>query len=120
MHGWIYLSLAIACEICGTTCLKLSQGFTKIVPSVLLFVFYGGTLTAMSMAVKHLEIGVVYAVWSGVGTAVVTLIGIAVFQESLSAVKIFSILLIIAGVVGLQLSGKAPTKDATAWVEKEL
>ena len=119
MHGWLFLALAIACEICGTTCVKLSQGFTRLVPSVLLFVFYGGTLTAMSFAVKHLEIGLVYAVWSGVGTAVVTLIGIAVFQETLSAAKIFSILLIIAGVVGLQFASKAPAKEPVSWADKE-
>ncbi len=108
MIGWFYLALAIACEIAGTTCMKLSESFTRLVPSVLVFILYGGTLAAMTMAMKYLEIGLVYAVWSGVGTAIIAMIGIVVFNESLSAPKIACIALIIAGVVGLNLASQPP------------
>ena len=113
MIGWFYLALAIACEISGTTCMKLSQSFTKLVPSVLLFIFYGGTLAAMTMAMRYLEIGLVYAVWSGVGTAIVAAIGILVFHESVSVAKIACLALIIVGVVGLNLTSK-PLSSASS------
>src|SRR5688500_14968403 len=100
MKGWLFLALAIACEISGTTCMKLSHSFTRLVPSILLFVFYGGTLAGMTMAMKYLEIGLVYAVWSGVGTAVVTIIGIVLFHESVSVIKVACVAIIIVGVVG--------------------
>ena len=106
MRGWVFLAIAIACEISGTTCMKLSHSFTKLVPSVLLFVFYGGTLASMTVAMKYLEIGLVYAVWSGVGTAVVALIGILAFHESATLFKFACIALIITGVVGLNMASK--------------
>lgn len=101
---WLYLSIAILLEVFGTTCMKLSNGFERILPSIGVGVFYLGSMGMMIMAVKSLEIGVVYAIWSGVGTAVITAIGIAWFGESLSLMKLGSIALIILGVVGLQLS----------------
>ena len=101
---WLYLIVAIALEVAGTTCMKLSNGFEHILPSVGVGVFYLASMGAMIMAVKSLEIGVVYAIWSGVGTAVITTIGIIYFGESFSLIKVGSIALIILGVVGLQLS----------------
>lgn len=111
MKGWIFLAMAIACEISGTTCMKLSHGFTRPWPSVLMFVFYGGTLACMNVAISSLEMGLVYAVWSGAGTAIVAAIGILFFQESLTATKIFCVVLIIVGVVGLNLSSQTPAKE---------
>jgi small multidrug resistance pump len=118
MLGWLFLAFAIALEICGTTCMKLSHSFTRPAPSILLFLFYGCSLAMMTLAMRYLEIGVVYAVWSGVGTAVVAVIGVAMFQESVSAAKIICILLIVAGVVGLQLSSRPPTAQGVTWAEK--
>lgn len=117
MKGWLFLAGAIAFEISGTTCMKLSQSFTRLVPSVLVFVFYAGTLVCMTIAMKYLEIGIVYAVWSGVGTAVVTLIGIAVFHESATLFKFVCIGLIIVGVVGLNLA--SPAADGAKEGESE-
>jgi small multidrug resistance pump len=119
MRGWIFLALAIACEISGTTCMKLSHSFTRLVPSVLLFIFYGATLVNMTIAMKYLEIGLVYAVWSGVGTAVVAVIGIAVFHESLSVAKVACIAMIIGGVVGLNLASKPPAPSTETPIEEE-
>ena len=102
MLYWSCLALAIALEIAGTTSMKLSQGFTHPLPSALLFVFYALSFALMTVAVKRIDMSVSYAIWSGVGTAVITLIGVYAFGETLSAVQIASIALIIAGVIGLR------------------
>ncbi len=106
MYGF-YLAMAIVLEVSGTTCMKLSEGFTRLTPSVLVFVLYGMSFSLMILALKKMELGVVYAIWSGVGTALIALIGIAWFQESMSLLKIVSILFIVLGVVGLRLSQMA-------------
>jgi small multidrug resistance pump len=64
-----YLILAILMEVTGTTCVKLSEGFTRLFPSVLIFVFYGSSLGFLGLALKVVDLGVAYAVWSGVGIA---------------------------------------------------
>jgi small multidrug resistance pump len=104
--SWLYLLAAILLEVCGTTCMKLSQGFTRLAPSVLLFVFYAVSFAAVTLAVKRIEIGTAYAIWSGLGTALIALIGIAWFQESLGFLKLASLALIILGIVGLHLSAQ--------------
>ena len=102
--SWIYLFLAIILEVSGTTCMKLSQGFTKVWPSILLFVFYGLCFSFLTLALKEIEISVAYAVWSGMGTALIATIGILYFREPVTVIKITSLGLIIAGVIGLNLS----------------
>ena len=104
--GWFYLLLAIAFEVTGTTFMKLSDGFSKLGPSIAMFIFYILSLSALSFALKKIEVGTAYAIWSGLGTALITIIGIIIFKESLSILKIISIILIIIGVVGLQLSAE--------------
>ena len=101
---WIYLLIAIVFEVAGTTCMKLSEGFARILPSIGVGVFYLTSTSMMILAVKSLEIGMVYAIWSGLGTAIITAIGIAYFGESFSYAKLVFITLIIVGVIGLQLS----------------
>ena len=103
MHHWFYLAGAIIFEVAGTTSMKLSEGFTKLVPSVLLFVFYSASFVALTFALRKIELSVAYAVWSGVGTALVVAIGICYFRETATTLKFISILLIIIGVVGLNL-----------------
>jgi small multidrug resistance pump len=103
MH-WLYLALAIVMEVLGTTCMKLSEGFARIVPSVMVFVFYGACFSLMILALKRIDLSVTYAIWSGLGTALIALIGIVYFQESVSLLKVGSIVLIVLGVVGLHLS----------------
>ncbi|WP_071517427.1 multidrug efflux SMR transporter [Geitlerinema sp. PCC 9228] len=100
MH-WLYLILAIALEVCGTTAMKFSQGFTKALPSLLLFVFYGLAFTLLTLALKKIELSVAYAMWSGLGTALIAIVGIYWFQESMTLVKFLSLVAIVAGVVGL-------------------
>lgn len=104
---WTYLILAILFEVSGTTCMKLSQGFTKTVPSILLFVFYTLSFGMLTLALKKLDVSVAYAVWSGMGTALIATIGVLWFKEPVTALKLISLGLIIIGVVGLNLSGGA-------------
>ncbi|WP_083389663.1 multidrug efflux SMR transporter [Trichormus sp. NMC-1] len=101
--SWVYLIIAIIFEVFGTTCMKLSEEFTKIVPSIFIFVFYGLCLIFLTLSLRKLEVSIVYAVWSGLGTIVITSIGIVWFRESFTLVKLISILLILVGVIGLNL-----------------
>jgi small multidrug resistance pump len=102
--SWIYLILAIVFEVSGTTCMKVAEGFTRLLPSVLIFVFYGMSLTFLTLTLKKIEVSVAYAVWSALGTALIALIGIMWFRETLNLLKVASLALIILGVVGLHLS----------------
>ncbi|MBI3652511.1 MAG: multidrug efflux SMR transporter [Acidobacteria bacterium] len=104
---WIYLVLAIVLEVSGTTCMKLSTGFTKALPSVLMFVFYAASFSLLTLALKKIDVSLAYAVWSGMGTALIATIGVLWFNEPLTAVKLISLALIITGVIGLNLSGGA-------------
>jgi len=103
MQNFIFLALAIAAEIVATSSLKTSYGFTRLWPSMLTIVAYGVAFYLLSQTLKRMEIGVVYAIWSGAGTAAMALVGYWFFQESMSAVKAVSITLIVLGVIGLNL-----------------
>jgi small multidrug resistance pump len=107
MIYWLALSGAIVLEVAGTTSMKLSQGFSRPLPSLLLFVFYGMSFTLMTIAVKKIDMSVSYAIWSGVGTALIAMIGFGWFKEPLTTLKIVSIVLIVAGVFGLNASVRA-------------
>jgi small multidrug resistance pump len=101
MHHWLYLAAAILFEVAGTTSMKLAQGFTRPLPSVLIFVFYALAFVALTLTLKKMDISVAYSVWSGVGTALIAAIGIFWFQEPLTPVRLACIALIVIGVVGL-------------------
>jgi small multidrug resistance pump len=102
--SWIYLIAAILFEVSGTTCMKLSQGFTRLVPSVLIFVFYGLCFSCLTLALKRTEVSVAYSVWAGLGTVLIAIIGIIWFRESATFIKLLSIALIVAGVIGINAS----------------
>ena len=101
---WAWLLAAIICEVIGTTSLKLSYGFSKLFPSISTVFFYGLSFFSLSLALKSLDIGIAYSIWSGLGTAIVAIIGVYLFGEPYGTLKTISILLIIIGVVGLNLS----------------
>ncbi len=102
---WLLLVAAILFEVGGTTCMKLSYGFSRLLPSVLIFVFYVISFGSLTWVLKRIDVSVAYAVWSGLGTAVVAVIGILWFHESLNAMKVASLGCIILGVIGLHFSG---------------
>ncbi|MBO7747138.1 multidrug efflux SMR transporter [Paenibacillus sp. MWE-103] len=102
--GWLLLGLAIALELSGTVSMKLSESFTRVVPSVLMFLFYGASFTLLNFALGYLEVSLVYAVWSGVGIVLIAIAGYFVFGEKLPMSSLLWIGVIVAGVIGLNIS----------------
>lgn len=107
MHPALWLALAIGSEIIATVSLKLSNGFTRPLPSVVVVLGYAMSFYALSISLRSIPLGVVYAIWSGVGTAAIVVIGLFLFRETLDAVKVVGIGLIITGVVVLNGVGTA-------------
>jgi small multidrug resistance pump len=103
---WILLSVAILFEVAGITSMKLSRGFAELLPSIGVFVFYLCSAAAVILALKRLELSVAYAIWSGVGTAITAMIGVAYFREPMTAIKIASLALVVIGVAGLSFASK--------------
>ena len=103
---WILLSFAILSELGGSTCMKLSRGFTNLWASVFTFVFWGISFTIFIFALKHFDLSFIYALWAGIGILLVSLIGMTFFREPVNLMKIISILVIVTGVVMLNLSDK--------------
>lgn len=103
--AWIALAVSIILEVAGTTSLKLSDGFSRLTPSILVCVFYGISFYAFAHAIKKIDLGTAYAVWAGSGTALVAIVGFIWFQDSVTALKILSLGLIVAGVAGLNYAG---------------
>ncbi len=102
--AWILLIIAILLEVCGTTCMKLSHGFTRGLPSVLMFIFYAGCFTVFTYAVKTIEVSTAYAIWCALGAALIAIIGCVFFKESVNTLKIVGLVLVIAGVTALKVA----------------
>jgi small multidrug resistance pump len=100
---WLYLALGIVFEVLGTVCMKFAEGFSKLWPSVFVFVFYGLSLGLLVLVLEKFEVSIAYAVWASAGTALIAAIGVIFFNEPLTITKTVSILLIIAGILGLEL-----------------
>lgn len=107
--AWMLLAAAIVFEVCGTVCMRLSLGFTQWLPSVLIFVFYACAFALNTLVVRTLDLSIVYAVWSGVGTVATAMIGFWYFKESATALKLASISLIVVGVIGLHAASRMPS-----------
>ena len=105
--AYLQLGIAIIAEVIGTSFLKASEGFTKPIPTLIMLVGYLVAFYALSLTLKTLPVGVVYATWSGVGIALITLIGYFVFSQTLDWVAILGISLIILGVLILNLFSKS-------------
>ncbi|RDI48825.1 DMT family transporter [Aquicella lusitana] len=99
---WFYLVLAIFTEVAGTTAMKLSNGFARFEPSLLIFFFYALSLLFLTLSLKRLEIGFAYAIWSGLGTFLIFLVSVAFFHEPMTVLKTLSLGCIIIGVTGLK------------------
>ena len=102
MH-YVYLLLAVFAETVGTTALQASQQFTKLGPSVLVVVAYGISFWLLALTLKFMPVGVVYALWSGLGIVFIALIGFWVFHQKLDLAAMLGIGLIIAGIVVIQM-----------------
>ena len=108
MKAYLFLALAIGAEVIATSALKASEGFSRPAWALVSTSGYLVAFGALAMALKNIPLGVAYAIWSGVGIALLTLIGWIVYQQRLSFTALLGIALIIAGVLILQLSLKRP------------
>jgi small multidrug resistance pump len=105
-YAWLLLAASVAAEVAGTIALRFADGFTRPGPSVAVGLCYAGAIWLMAMAVKHLEVGLTYAVWAGSGTALTALLGVLWFGESSSPLRVAGLACIVVGVIVLNLSAK--------------
>ena len=109
MPVWAWLGGAILLEVIGTTALQQSAQFTRLIPTVIMAVCYGLAFYALSVVVQYMPMGVVYAIWSGAGIALISLIGVAFLGQHLDHAALAGIALIAAGVVVINMfSGAGP------------
>lgn len=106
MSGFIYLTMAIVAEVIATTMLKASEGFTRLWPSLVVVVGYGVAFWGLSMVVKTMPLGIVYAIWSGMGIVLVSIAAVFVYQQKLDWPAVLGMGLIIAGVLVINLLSK--------------
>lgn len=103
--AWLILIVSGFLEAGWAVSLKLSHGFTRLWPTVSFAIFAAASLAGLALALRQLPVGPAYAAWTGIGAAVTAIIGMVWLQDGVSVLKIVSIVLIVAGVIGLNLSG---------------
>ncbi|MGM0388280.1 small multidrug resistance pump [Natrinema hispanicum] len=103
MRAYLYLGIAIAAEVTGTTALKFSDGFTNAVPSAVVIAGYIGSFYFLSLTLQEFPIGLVYATWSAIGIVAAALLGVVLFDEPVDIAGLVGIALIIGGVICLNL-----------------
>jgi len=101
--SYLYLSTAIVAEVIGTSALKASEGFTRLGPSLITILGYAAAFYFLSLTLKTIPVGIAYAIWSGVGIVLISLIGYALFRQTLDLPAIIGMALIIAGVAVINL-----------------
>lgn len=107
MQAWLYLAIAIVSEVIATSALKAADGFSRLAPSLVVVAGYAIAFWCLSLTLRTIPVGVAYAIWSGVGIALIALIGWALFGQSLDAAALVGLALIVAGVVVLQLFSRS-------------
>ncbi|MBB1074068.1 multidrug efflux SMR transporter [Rhodoferax sp. 4810] len=100
---WVYLGIAIVAEVIATSALKASDGFTKLVPSVVVVAGYVLAFYCLSLTLRSIPVGIVYAIWSGVGIVLISLVGWLVFDQTLSPLALLGMAFIAVGVVILNV-----------------
>lgn len=103
---WIFLAIAIVSEVVATSALKSAEGFTRLIPSVLVIVGYLSAFYFLSLTIRTIPLGVVYAIWAGVGVALVALVGWVYYHQLLDAAALFGISLIVTGVIVINVFSK--------------
>ena len=105
---WILLLLAIGSEVIGTSCLKLSEGFSKPIPTVVVLVAYATAMLLLSRVVQTIPLGITYALWSGIGIVAIVLVGFLAYKQVPSPGQLVGIATITAGVIIVNLTSKHP------------
>jgi small multidrug resistance pump len=103
-HSGFYLLVAIVFGVLGTVSMKMSHGFQRLRPSLFLVLFYAVSFVALTLAVQSVDVSIIYAIWSGIGTLLVAILSVFLFQEYFSPQKMLALLCIIVGVVGIHLT----------------
>lgn len=103
MKAYLFLAFAIISELVGTSMLKASEGFTRLYPSIATIVSFALAFYLLSLSLQQIPLGVAYAIWSGIGTAITAVIGIVIWKETASVTMVVGISLIIVGVVVVNL-----------------
>lgn len=103
MKPWLILTLAIVAEVIATTALKASDGFTRLLPSLIVVLGYGTAFFCLSITLRSIPIGVAYAIWSGLGVVLIALVAWLIFGQKLDAPALFGMALIVAGVLVMNL-----------------
>jgi small multidrug resistance pump len=104
---FLFLFIAIITEVIATSALKSSNGFTKIIPSIVVIVGYGTAFYFLSLTLKYIPIGIVYAIWSGMGIFFISVIGFCFFKQKLDFPAIIGIALIMTGIIVMNLFSKS-------------
>lgn len=105
--AYALLALAIVSEVTGSTFLVKSEGFTKLVPSILVFIFYVISFYLLSHVLKTIPLGIAYAIWSGIGIILTACIGFFVFRQSLDLPAVIGIVMIMGGVIVMNVFSKS-------------
>jgi len=105
--NWLYLAIAIISEVIATSALKASESFTRLYPSTIVMAGYGLAFYCLSLTLRTIPIGIVYAVWSGIGIMLVSLIGWIVYDQKLDLAALLGIAMIVSGVIVLNLFSKS-------------
>jgi small multidrug resistance pump len=111
-NPWLILACAIVLEVAGTTFLKLSDGFRNLGAAVTMVLFYAASFFCVSLVIKQLSVGMAYAIWAGVGTVLIALVGHVILGDKLSVQQLVFILVVAIGVAGLKMSTPEPTTEA--------
>ncbi|MFY0676758.1 MAG: multidrug efflux SMR transporter [Neptuniibacter sp.] len=109
MKNWLFLTIAIIAEVIGTSALKASEGFTNPIPSILVVLGYGLAFYFLSLTLQTIPIGVTYAIWSGLGIVLITLVGWGFFEQKIDTPAMIGMGFIIAGVVIMNMFSKVIT-----------
>ncbi|SCC92324.1 multidrug resistance protein; DLP12 prophage [Thiomonas sp. X19] len=106
MH-WTYLAIAIVTEVIATSALKATAGFTRFAPAIVVALGYGVSFYFLALVLRTIPVGLTYAIWSGVGMVLISLIGFVVYRQTLDAAAIAGIALIVAGVLVINLFSRS-------------
>jgi small multidrug resistance pump len=104
---WVYLYTAIVTEVIATSALKSSEGFSRLIPSIIVIVSYAVSFYFFALTLKTIPIGIGYAIWSGVGVVLITMIGVFFYHQRLDIAAIIGMTLIVAGVIIINLFSKS-------------
>ena len=104
MGAWLLLAVSILFEVMGTMSMKLSDGFSHLLPTLSVFGCYAVSFTLLVMILKKLNVSIVYAIWAGAGTAIVSVLSVVLFNEAMNLLTVLGIVAVIVGVIVIKLA----------------